>query len=138
MPEILVYANYGRNPPPPAIPAPTNAYAGKGLMSYLPQRHLSAEKQDLIARFGKRHPERILPGSVLQVTNAQAPTTFTGVLISIRRRGADTSFVLRNVVQRTGVEVQYFPASPHLKAIKLFYLRDSAEKMTSISRGLRA
>lgn len=128
-------------------------------MSYLPQRLLSPEKLELLARFGKRHPERILPGSVLQVTTNHAPTSFTGVVLSIRRRGADTSFLLRNVINRTGVEVQFFVCSPHVKDIKvlmraggkgsegrqgrrmrrakLYYLRDSPDKMTAISAGLR-
>lgn len=86
-----------------------------------------------------------------------APNVFSGVVLSIRRRGPDTSFVLRNVVNRTGVEMQFFPASPHITDIqvirkegsgggragrrarraKLFYLRDSPEKMTNISQGVK-
>jgi len=87
-----------------------------------------------------------------------APATFSGVLVSVRRRGLDTSFVLRNIISRTGVEMQFFVNSPHLKDIKvisragggsgrkegvkvrrakLFYLRDSPEKMTAISAGMR-
>ena len=87
-----------------------------------------------------------------------APATFSGVLVSIRRRGVDTSFVLRNIISRTGVEMQFFVNSPHLKDIKvvsrpagnagktegvrvrrakLFYLRDSPDKMTAISAGVR-
>jgi ribosomal protein L19 len=104
--------------------------------------------------------ERIRPGSVLTINLTHAPTTFSGVLISVRCRGPDTSFVLRNVVQRTGIEMQFFVNSPHVKEIivvsraggsaadgkkkrkgprmaKLFYLRDSPEKMTTISAGVR-
>ncbi|KAI0721838.1 translation protein SH3-like domain-containing protein [Cerioporus squamosus] len=146
-------------PPPPPAPAPEPLKAGKGLMPYLTQRLLTPEKAALLARFGKRHPQRILPGSVLQVNAGHAPTSFTGVLLSIRRRGADTSILLRNIINRTGVEVQYFVCSPHVKDIKvlnragargtegrqgtrmrrakLFYLRDSPDKMTAISAGMR-
>lgn len=128
-------------------------------MPFLTQRLLPADKLALLARFGRRHPQRILPGSVLQVTTRHAPATFTGVLLAIRRRGADTSVLLRNVINRTGVEVQYFVCSPHVKDVKvllraggggtegragtrmrrakLFYLRDAPDKMTAISAGMR-
>jgi large subunit ribosomal protein L19 len=79
----------------------------------------------------------------------QAPTMFTGILLSIRRRGPATSFILRNVVQRTGVEMQIFPCSPLVKDIrveklppkrfqlraKLFYLREAPEKMSALASG---
>jgi large subunit ribosomal protein L19 len=127
-------------------------------MQYLRQTLPSPEKQALISTlFSRRHPDRLLPGSVLTVTLAHAPTTFSGVLLSIRRRGPDTSFLLRNVVQRTGVEMQFYVNSPHVKDIKvvqragggggkegrkmrrakLFYLRDSPDKMSEISAGVR-
>ncbi|KAI0771904.1 translation protein SH3-like domain-containing protein [Trametes elegans] len=145
--------------PPPPAPAPAPVKAGKGLMPYLKERILSPEKLALLARFGKRHPEPILPGSVVQVSSKYAPTTFTGVVLSVRRRGADTSVLLRNIINRTGVEMQYFVCSPHVKDIKvlmragkhgtegrqgprmrrakLFYLRDSPDKMTALSAGMR-
>ncbi|KAI0356596.1 hypothetical protein OH77DRAFT_1495399 [Trametes cingulata] len=145
--------------PPPPAPAPEPTKAGKGLMPYLTQRLLPPEKLALLARFGRRHPEAIRPGSVLQVTTRHAPAAFTGVLLAIRRRGADTSFILRNVINRTGVEVQFFVCSPHVREVKvlmraggrgtegrpgrrmrrakLFYLRDAPDKMTAISAGLR-
>ena len=92
----------------------------------------------------------------MTVTLNHAPNIFSGVLLSVRRRGMDTSFTLRNVVNRTGVEMQFFLNSPHLKEIKilqragasatsptkvrrakLFYLRDSPDKMTAISSGMK-
>ncbi|KAN0140003.1 hypothetical protein V8E53_001899 [Lactarius tabidus] len=148
-------------PPAPAgsESSATSLRQGKGLMAYLQQTLPSTEKQTLInTLFSRSHPERVRPGSVLTVNLAHAPTTFSGVLISVRRRGPDTSFVLRNVVQRTGVEMQFFVNSPHLKDIvvvsragrgdgkkkrevfkkaKLFYLRDSPERMTSVAAGVR-
>jgi len=124
-------------------------------MAYLKQTLPSTEKQTIIGTlFSRNHPDRVHPGSVLTVNLTHAPTTFSGVLISVRRRGPDTSFVLRNVVQRTGVEMQFFVNSPHVKEIvvvskaggkkrkglskaKLFYLRDSPERMTVVSAGVR-
>ncbi|KAH9050072.1 hypothetical protein EDB84DRAFT_1666593 [Lactarius hengduanensis] len=148
-------------PPAPVDAPPAAIRKGKGLMAYLQQTLPSTEKQQIIRTlFSRTHPERVRPGSVLTVNLAHAPTTFSGVLISVRRRGPDTSFVLRNVVQRTGVEMQFFVNSPHLKEIvvvsraggkdgkkkkgleglrkaKLFYLRDSPERMTSVATSVR-
>ncbi|KDQ64822.1 hypothetical protein JAAARDRAFT_238795 [Jaapia argillacea MUCL 33604] len=144
-------------PPAPAAP-PAALRQGKGLMPYLQRTLPSPEKQKLLdTLFSRRHPDRLLPGSVLTVILNHAPTTFSGVLLSIRRRGPDTSFVLRNVINRTGVEMQFFVSSPHVKEIKvvqgaggsggkqgrrmrrakLFYLRDSPEKMSAISAGIK-
>jgi large subunit ribosomal protein L19 len=129
-------------------------------MAYLRQTLPSTEKQNIINTiFSRSHRDRVRPGSVLTVNLTHAPTSFSGVLISVRRRGPDTSFVLRNVVQRTGVEMQFFVNSPHVKEIvvvsraggrgdgkkkrkglnkaKLFYLRDSPDRMTVVSSGVR-
>jgi large subunit ribosomal protein L19 len=129
-------------------------------MAFIQQTLPSTEKQKMIGTlFSRSHPDRVRPGSVLTVNLAHAPTTFSGVLIAVRRRGPDTSFVLRNVVQRTGVEMQFFVNSPHVKEVvvvsraggdgdgkkkrkglrkaKLFYLRDSPERMTAVSAGTR-
>ncbi|TCD71339.1 hypothetical protein EIP91_011110 [Steccherinum ochraceum] len=140
---------------------PEGLKLGKGLMTHLRQTLPTPQKQKLLTTlFAKRHPLRLSPGSVLTVKLMHAPATFSGVLVSVRRRGLDTSFVLRNVISRTGVEMQFFVNSPHLKDVqvisranswagtgkkdavkirraKLFYLRDSPEKMTAISAGVR-
>ncbi|KAJ3523021.1 hypothetical protein NM688_g8791 [Phlebia brevispora] len=89
---------------PPAPPKPVAAplHQGKGLMQYLSETLPTPDKQKLFATyFSKRHPDRIFPGTVLAVTLNHAPTSFTGVVTNIRRRGMDTSFVLRNVINRT-------------------------------------
>jgi len=160
------YSQVAIIPPPPPDSPPPALRQGKGLMAYLQHTLPSTEKQKLICTlFSRSHPDRVRPGSVLTVNLTHAPTSFSGVLISVRRRGPDTSFVLRNVVQRTGVEMQFFVNSPHVKDIvvvpraggggswsgpadrkkknkglkkaKLFYLRDSPERMTAVSAGVR-
>lgn len=147
-------------PAQPTTAPPAPLLQGKGLMAHLHKTLPAPEKQKLLATlFSKKHPDRILPGSVLTVSLNHAPLSFSGVLLSVRHRGNDTSFVLRNVINRTGVEMQFNVASPHVKDIKivqragggtgggrvgrrmrrakLFYLRDSPEKMTAISSGVR-
>ncbi|KAF8232457.1 hypothetical protein L208DRAFT_1397442 [Tricholoma matsutake] len=135
-------------PPAPSLPPPKPVRQGKGLMQYLKTSLPTAEKQAMLRKLFSRHSySRLYPGSIVTVTLDHAPTTFTGVLLSIRRRGPDTSFILRNIIQRTGVEMQFFVNSPHLKDVKLvqkppkgrmrraklFYLRDSPEQMSMIA-----
>lgn len=126
---------------------------GKGIMQHIHKTLPPPNKQELLATlFSRKHPKCLVVGSVLTVFLQHSPATFSGVLISIRRRGPDTSFVLRNVVHGTGVEMQFFVGSPHLKDIKvvhragdrgskrmrrakLFYLRDSPDKMTALASG---
>ncbi|KII95789.1 hypothetical protein PLICRDRAFT_129765 [Plicaturopsis crispa FD-325 SS-3] len=145
-------------PPAPTLPPTPQLAKGKGIMAHLRTTLPTPEKQVLLKTlFSRRHPKRLLPGSIITVILEHAPNVFTGVLLGIRRRGPDTSFLLRNVVQRTGVEFQFFVNSPHVKEIKieqragggsgpnesrrqrrakLFFLRDSPEKMTNIARGV--
>ncbi|GLB33581.1 putative positive regulator of polynucleotide adenylyltransferase activity [Lyophyllum shimeji] len=137
-------------PPQPFVTPPKALREGKGLIQYLHKSLPTPAKQEIFRTlFSRQSPKQLLPGSIVQVTLDHAPTTFTGVLLSIRRRGLDTSILLRNIIQRTGVEMQFYVNSPHVKDIKvlqkppggrmrrakLFYLRDSPEKMSMIAGG---
>ncbi|KAJ1720218.1 hypothetical protein LPJ53_005122 [Coemansia erecta] len=74
------------------------------------------------------------------MSDSSSVTSFTGVCIAIYRRGIDTSFILRNVIQKTGVEMRFMAYSPLVKRIevlqkgegfrraKLFYLRENPGK----------
>lgn len=123
---------------------------GKGLMPYLQRTLFSPGKADMMhTLFSRRSPAHLEVGSIVTVINEQAPTTFTGVLISIRRRGPDSSIVLRNILNRTGIEMQFFPNAPGIKEVrvirpppkgrmrraKLFYLRDAPDKMSMLAGG---
>ncbi|KAJ3920221.1 translation protein SH3-like domain-containing protein [Lentinula edodes] len=134
--------------PEPYVSPPLPLVQGKGLMPYLQKNLTTPEKQTMLRElFGRHSAKRIYPGSIVGVTLEHAPFAFTGVVLAIRRRGIDTSMVLRNVIQRTGVEMQLFVNSPHVKTIKvvqkppkgrmkrakLFYLRHSPEKMSALA-----
>jgi len=131
---------------------------GRGLMYHVNKTLPTPQARSLLdTLFSKTHPDRLRPGSVLSVTMEHAPTNFSGVLIAVRHKGPDTSFTLRNVVQRTGVEMTFMATSPSLKDInviyrggsgggrsgrrarraKLFYLRDDPAKMTAISTSIK-
>ncbi|KAF5333319.1 hypothetical protein D9611_002205 [Ephemerocybe angulata] len=137
--------------PPLPTKAPTEALrAGKGLMQHINKTLATPEKKELLEKFfSRRSKNQLQPGSIVTVLQDQAPTQFTGVLIAIRRRGHNTSFRLRNILQRTGIEMQFFVNSPSLKEVKLvrapprgrmrraklFYLRDAPSKMTGLAGG---
>jgi ribosomal protein L19 len=46
-------------------------------------------------------------------------TTFSGVLLGVRRRGTSTSFVVRNLVLKLGVEMRFNLYSPLLKDVRV-------------------
>ncbi|KAJ7774318.1 translation protein SH3-like domain-containing protein [Mycena maculata] len=134
--------------PEPYVAPPAPLKEGRGLMPYLSKTLPTPEKQQILRNlFSRQSRNQLYPGSIITVTVDHAPMTFTGVLLAIRRRGPDTSFVVRNIIQRTGVEMQFFVNSPALKEIKLlqrppkgrmrraklYYLRDSPEKMSMLA-----
>ncbi|CDZ98361.1 Mitochondrial/chloroplast ribosomal protein L19 [Phaffia rhodozyma] len=112
--------------------------------------------------FSKHNKDRILPGSILTVTSYTTSakthsTTFTGALVAVVRKGINTSFTLRNVVLRTGVEMRFECSSPLVKDVKLlvpadgkegnikkqrlsklYYYRDQPERLADAAKILRA
>jgi len=91
--------------------------------------------------FDRSSASSIRAGAVVQVDYLNYPTktqsSFTGVIMAIKRRGIETSFRLRNKVSTTGVEIVFPLYSPMIRGItvlqrswqkrtrraKLFYLR---------------
>lgn len=113
--------------PPPSAPLTDSLL--RTLNTHLTSLHPFAPTY--LPLFSRRHPNRLLPGSVLTVSSySSVPTpdnptptinSFSGVLIAVRRRhaGRDTSFRLRNMVGRTGVELAYKVFSPLVASIKV-------------------
>ncbi|KAM0752874.1 hypothetical protein T439DRAFT_342289 [Meredithblackwellia eburnea MCA 4105] len=120
--------------PSPSPPSPSQIPPKTASLLSTLNTHLSSldpSSSSLIPLFSRRSPTRVLPGSVLTVTSYSTPpsasnpspslTTFSGVLIGVRRRneGRDLSIRLRNLVGRTGVEVAFKVFSPLVKEIKV-------------------
>lgn len=98
------------------------------------------------ALFDKKSVDRVTAGSVLKVTYYQSksetarPSTFTGVLIAVRRHPAEPTFSLRTVIDSVGVEQLFHVFSPlitkievvkraiKVKSNKAYWLRDKPEK----------
>lgn len=142
------------------------AYDSKlGLMGNVEKKLISTcANQEFHNLFRKNHPESIRPLSIVKVesyTNAARTTTnvFTGVLMAVKRRGPETSFRLRTILEKVGVEMKFNVFSPIIKNItvikragdlsgsingkplirkprraKLFYLRHHPEKMPDIRK----
>ncbi|SCZ88332.1 BZ3500_MvSof-1268-A1-R1_Chr2-1g04341 [Microbotryum saponariae] len=115
----------------PPSPPPTHPKTSllRTLNLHLTSQHPLAT--EYTALFSRRHPTRVQSGSVLTVISYTAlpttanpqpsTTTFSGVLMAMRRRhaGRDTSIRLRNLVGRTGVEQSFKVFSPMIKEIKI-------------------
>ena len=98
------------------------------------------------AIFDKKSTDRVTAGSVLKVTYYQSksetarPSTFTGVLIALRRHPSEPTFSLRTVIDSIGVEQLFHVFSPlitkieivkraiKIKSNKAYWLRDKPEK----------
>ncbi|KAJ9109025.1 hypothetical protein QFC21_000351 [Naganishia friedmannii] len=138
---------------------------GKAVVDFVNENLLQNYDPDRLRRtlFSRRHPNRLKPGSVVSVVSYNSPakthtSTFSGVLMGIRRRGVDTAFTLRNIVNKTGVEMSFKICSPMVKDIqvvkavkkgknvgalrdpgraKVNYLRDRPQLMTQIAAAVK-
>ncbi|KAI8394076.1 translation protein SH3-like domain-containing protein [Radiomyces spectabilis] len=126
----------------------TSASTKGNVMELITQQQIQKANTDGRAElFDRKNPQGVKPGSILMVETLNGPgestsSTFMGVCIAIRRKGIDTSFTLRNIVMRIGVEQRYSLYSPLLKSVKvlqapnelkfrrakLYYLRDQPGK----------
>lgn len=72
--------------------------------------------------FARDQADSAKPGDVLMVST-KAGEPFSGVLIQIRRRGADTAILLRGQMLKTGVETWFKIYSPTVTAIDIVWRR---------------
>ncbi|WFC97108.1 hypothetical protein MBRA1_003774 [Malassezia brasiliensis] len=108
--------------------------------------HLTAEidPDEKIARlFSRRSPECVPPGSILLVESYLSAsktntTTFSGVLIAVRRAGIATSFVLRAIAHKLGVEARFHAYSPMIKEIRVIQRADARKGEHGLQRTRRA
>ncbi|XP_054716413.1 39S ribosomal protein L19, mitochondrial-like [Uloborus diversus] len=116
---------------------------------FLPKAHFECrnkvcealERQDMLSRRSKIDIPEFYVGSVLAVTatDPYAPskeTRFVGICIARTYGGLNSSFVLRNVVDKQGIEIKYDMYNPCILSIdvlklekrldeELYYLRDA-------------
>ncbi|ODM20853.1 hypothetical protein SI65_03906 [Aspergillus cristatus] len=92
----------------------------------------------------RRNPRSVKPGDILRVTFKNGDP-FSGVCLSIRLRGVDTAFLLRNELTRVGVEMWVKVFSPEVQSVeivqrsekrkrraRLYYMRQPRHDMRSV------
>ena len=69
--------------------------------------------------FSKANPDAAHPGDVLLVRFRKGSEPLAGVILSIRRRGVDSSILLRNNITRVGVEAWIKIYSPTVASMEI-------------------
>ncbi|WVR03876.1 ribosomal protein L19 [Kwoniella sp. DSM 27419] len=155
-PSAIQGSSSAPSPPPQNLLTPRRGWS---LITHL---NAAAPASPYANLFARRHPDRLRTGSVItvqQYTDAtrKSVSPFSGVLMGVKRGGVDTSFRLRNIVNKTGVEMSFKINSPLIKEIKVVkraegrtggvrdlrrakvnYLRERPSMMTGIASAIKA
>lgn len=102
-------------------PPPSSRKTCKDPIGTITQSQLSAldPTGDRKALFDyRRNPRSVKPGDILRVIFRNGDP-FSGVCLSIRLRGVDTSFLLRNQLTRVGVEMSVKVFSPEVQSVEI-------------------
>ncbi|KAJ1660299.1 hypothetical protein IWQ61_000760 [Dispira simplex] len=133
----------------PEIPVRPASVEYKSILEQIKKEGIQRANQDNRAEMFLRRPvdrqRAVQPGDIIMVETLNSKTSnttsmFVGLCIGIFRRGIDTSFTLRNIVMKVGVEMNFKVYSPMVKNIKileksrgfhrakLYYMRKQPEK----------
>ncbi|KAJ5182557.1 hypothetical protein N7492_000173 [Penicillium capsulatum] len=113
-----------QNAPKPAKvypPPPSTRAACKDPIAQVTQTQLASldPKGDRKALFDyRRNPRSVKPGDIIRVTFKNGDP-FNGVVLSIKLRGIDTSFLLRNELNRTSVEMSVKVFNPNVSSVEI-------------------
>lgn len=103
-------------PPPPSSRAACKDPVAKFTETQLSVLDPKGERKALFDY--RRNPRSVKPGDILRVTFKNGDP-FNGVCLSIRLRGIDTSFLLRNELMRVPVEMSVKAFSPNVKSVEI-------------------
>lgn len=73
--------------------------------------------------FSKDNPDSARVGDILLVTTKRSAEPFAGVLMSVRRRGIESSLLLRGQLAKTGVEMSFKIYSRNVTGIEIIKRR---------------
>ncbi|KAE8352758.1 translation protein SH3-like domain-containing protein [Aspergillus coremiiformis] len=129
-------------PPPPSTRAACKDPVAAVTESQLKVLDPNGERKALFDY--RRSPRSVKVGDILRVTFKNGDP-FSGVCLSIRLRGIDTAFLLRNELTRVGVEMWVKVFSPTVKSVeivqrtekrkrraRLYYMRQPRHDMRSV------
>ncbi|KAL4399354.1 mitochondrial large ribosomal subunit protein [Malassezia pachydermatis] len=126
-------------------PVPEPKHPSRAIMTRVDaQLANELDPDEKIARlFSRKSPDCIPPGSVVMVETYLTParttsTAFSGVLIAVRRAGVATTFVLRTIAHKLGVEMRFHAYSPMIKDIKVIQRADAKKGSPGLTRTRRA
>lgn len=104
---------------PTLTPAPVNPLA-----AYHAEQIRKMDPTGARARlFSKENADSAKVGDVLMVTTRRAAEPFSGVCISIRRRGVETAVLLRGQLTKVGVEMWFKVFSRNVLGIEIIHRR---------------
>lgn len=126
-------------------PPPQVKHNSRGVMPRVDaQLTTEMDPDEKIARlFSRRSPDCIPPGSIVMVESylsaaRTSTTTFAGVLIAVRRAGIATTFLLRTIAHKLGVEMRFHAYSPMIKEIRVIQRADAKKGQPGLLRTRRA
>ncbi|KAJ5573470.1 uncharacterized protein N7459_007897 [Penicillium hispanicum] len=120
LPERLQPQN-GPKPVKVYPPPPSARKACKDPVAKVAESQLAAldPKGDRKALFDyRRNPRSVKPGDIVRVTFKNGDP-FNGVVLSIKLRGIDTSFLLRNELTRVAVEMSVKVFNPNVQSVEI-------------------
>lgn len=103
-------------PPPPSTRKVCKDPVAKVTESQLAEIDPKGERKALCDY--RRNPRSVKPGDVVRVTFKNGDP-FNGVVLSIKLRGIDTSFLLRNELTRVAVEMSVKVFSPNVQSVEI-------------------
>lgn len=126
-------------------PPPKVKNMARGVMQRVDsQLTMERDPDERIARlFSRRSPDCIPPGSIVMVesylnSSKTSTTTFAGVLIAVHRAGIATTFLLRTIAHKLGVEMRYHAYSPMIKEIEVLQAANADKRQPGLTRTRRA
>ena len=103
-------------PPPPSASKTCKDPVAKVTESQLATLDPKGDRKALFDY--RRNPRSVKPGDIVRVTFKNGDP-FNGVVLSIKLRGIDTSFLLRNELTRVGVEMSVKVFNPNVQSVEI-------------------